>query len=50
MMDNDNTIPGREKQYRSPKTKVVFVAGQDILSVSNPDAYTTEMEEGNDNW
>lgn len=50
MIPDNNNLSNEEKQYRSPKTKVVFVAGQDILSVSNPDAYTTEMEEGEGNW
>lgn len=50
MITDNNNLSNEEKQYRSPKTKVVFVAGQDILSASNPDAYTTEMEEGEGNW
>lgn len=49
-MISNNNLSSEEKQYCGPKVKVVFVVGQDILSVSNPDAYTTEMEEGSDNW
>ena len=37
-------------RYASPMVKVVFVKAQGILCVSNPEEYTTEMNEGNDNW
>ena len=36
--------------YKSPKTKVVFMKMHSILCISNPDANTTEMKEGDDNW
>lgn len=49
-MISNNNLSSEEKQYRSPKVKAVFLTGQDILSASNPDAYTTEMEEGEGNW
>lgn len=49
-MNSNCTFLRQKPQYSSPKTKVVFVKIQDILSVSNPDVYLTEMEEGNCNW
>lgn len=50
MIEKTNTTLEEMHPYKSPKTKVVFVKPQSILCISNPDAYTTEMEEGNDNW
>lgn len=38
------------KQYISPKIKVVSVKAHGILRISNPDSYSTEMVEGDDNW
>ena len=38
------------KQYISPKIKVVSVKAHGILCISNPDSYSTEMVEGDDNW
>ena len=39
-----------KQYYRSPMIKVVSVKAHGILCISNPEAYTTEMEEGDDNW
>ena len=51
MINNNNNLLGEEKQYRSPKTKVVFLKMQGILCSSDPkEKYITEMEEGDDNW
>ena len=41
------------KQYISPKIKVVSVKAHGMLctsKLSEPDLYSTEMEEGDDNW
>lgn len=45
----NNTIDSRLR-YRSPEVRVVSVKAHGILCISNPDLYSTEMEEGNDNW
>ncbi len=37
-------------RYRSPEVRVIEVKTQHVLCISNPDAYITEMEEGDDNW
>lgn len=51
MINNNNNLLSEEKQYRSPKTKVVFLKMQGILCSSDPkEKYITEMEEGDDNW
>ena len=51
MMNDHNAVSGQEKQYSSPKTKVVFVKMQGSLCTSDPkEKYITEMEEGEDNW
>ena len=38
------------KQYISPKIKVHSVKAHGMLCISNPDSYSTEMVEGDDNW
>lgn len=52
MVDNNTVFSRKDKQYRSPKTKVVPVRTQGLLcdGFSKGETYTTEMEEGNDNW
>ena len=50
MTDNIRSASNQLLQYSSPKVKVILVKPQNILCVSNPDAYTTEMGEGDDNW
>lgn len=44
--DKHNTI----MRYTSPESRVVFVKAQGILCVSNPEKYSTETSEGDDNW
>ena len=50
MIEKTNTSLEEIHPYKSPKAKVVFMKMQSILCISNPDANTTEMEEGDDNW
>ena len=41
------------KRYIGPMIKVVSVKAHGMLctsNVRNPDSYSTEMEEGDDNW
>lgn len=47
---HDTVVGNNVKRYTSPMTTVVFVKAQGILCVSNPDKYSTEMSEGEDNW
>ena len=49
-MNNNIAISGQERLYSTPETEPVFVKVQSILCISNPDANTTEMEEGDYNW
>ncbi len=37
-------------RYASPESRVVLVKAQGILCVSNPEKYSTETEEGDNNW
>lgn len=50
MTDNIRNASSQAIQYRAPQVKVIPVKPQNILCVSNPDANTTEMGEGDDNW
>ena len=51
MIEKTNTAFEAKQPYSSPKTKVVFVKIQGILCSSNPkETYSTETEEGDDNW
>ena len=50
MIEKTNTALEANQPYSSPKTKVVFMKMHSILCISNPDANTTEMKEGDDNW
>ena len=50
MTEKTNTFLEEIHSYKSPKTKVVFMKMHSILCISNPDANTTEMKEGDDNW
>lgn len=36
--------------YESPKIKVIEIDIQELICVSNPEKYSTEMEYGDDNW
>lgn len=51
MIEKRNTTLEAKHPYSSPKTKVVFVKMQGILCSSDPkETYSTETEEGDDNW
>ena len=47
---HDTVAGGCVNLYRSPEARVTFVKAQGVLCVSNPEKYSTEMNEGNDNW
>lgn len=50
-MTGNNIAPSRRTgPYSSPKIAVIFVNMQGILCQSKPDAYNTEMQEGDNNW
>ena len=52
MILKTNKSPEVKHPYRSPKTKAVYMKTQGIICGSKiiPEANTTEMEEGDDNW
>ena len=50
MTDTIRNASDQSLRYRAPQAKVILVKPQNILCVSNPDANTTEMGEGDDNW
>ena len=47
---HDTAAGDYRQRYSSPEVRVVFVKAHGMLCISNPDANTTEMKEGDDNW
>lgn len=45
-----NNFPCHDILYRRPEVKVVLINTHVLFNISNPEAYSTEMEEGDENW
>lgn len=46
-MKSTTTAPAA---YESPKIKAIEIDVHELICVSNPEKYTSEMEAGDDNW